>query len=129
MNPAALKATAKWVKEGGTIIVDEDSFDEKGLQKAGYKTDDPIKEDKLDKYNIIQAPISSLTKEALKDMGLDPKSILRSKNMFALGMVYWIFDRPLNYTEEFFEKKFKKSLWLLKQIKQFSVQVITMPKP
>ncbi len=108
MNPAALKATAKWVKEGGTIIVDEDSFDEKGLQKAGYKTDDPIKEDKLDKYNIIQAPISSLTKEALKDMGLDPKSILRSKNMFALGMVYWIFDRPLNYTEEFFEKKFKK---------------------
>lgn len=108
MNPAALKATAKWVKEGGTIIVDEDSFDEKGLQKAGYKTDDPIKEDKLDRFNIIQAPISSLTKEALKDMGLDPKSILRSKNMFALGMVYWIFDRPLSYTEEFFEKKFKK---------------------
>jgi 2-oxoglutarate/2-oxoacid ferredoxin oxidoreductase subunit alpha len=108
MNPAALKATAKWVKEGGTIIVDEDSFDEKGLKKAGYKTDDPIKEDKLDGYNIIEAPISSLTKEALKDMGLDPKSILRSKNMFALGMVYWIFDRPLSYTEEFFEKKFKK---------------------
>ena len=108
MNPAALKATAKWVKEGGTIIIDEDSFEEKGLRKAGYKTDDPIKEDKLDGYNIIMAPISSLTKEALKDMGLDPKSILRSKNMFALGMVYWIFDRPLNYTESFFEKKFKK---------------------
>jgi len=108
MNPAALKATAKWVKEGGTIIIDEDSFDEKGLKKAGYNTEDPIQEDKLDGYNIIQAPISSLTKEALKDKGLDPKSILRSKNMFALGMVYWIFDRPLNYTEDFFEKKFKK---------------------
>jgi 2-oxoglutarate ferredoxin oxidoreductase subunit alpha len=108
MNPAALKATAKWVKEGGTIIIDEDSFDEKGLKKAGYETDDPINEDKLDGYNVIQAPITSLTKEALKDMGLDPKSILRSKNMFALGMVYWIFDRPLNYTEDFFEKKFKK---------------------
>jgi len=107
MNPAALKATAKWVKEGGTIIIDEDSLDDRGLKKAGYKTDDPIKEDKLDKYNIILAPISSLTKEALKDKGLDPKSILRSKNMFALGMVYWIFDRPLSYTEEFFEKKFK----------------------
>ena len=107
MNPAALKATTKWVKDGGTIILDEDSFDEKGLKKAGYKTDDPIKEDKLDGYNIIQAPISSLTKEALKDMGLDTKSVLRSKNMFALGMVYWIFDRPLNYTESFFEKKFK----------------------
>jgi 2-oxoglutarate ferredoxin oxidoreductase subunit alpha len=107
MNPAALKATSKWVKEGGTIIIDEDSLDEKGLKKAGYKTDDPIKEDKLDKYNIILAPVSSLTKEALKDKGLDPKSILRSKNMFALGMVYWIFDRPLSYTEEFFERKFK----------------------
>lgn len=107
MNPAALKATSKWVKEGGTIIIDEDSLDERGLKKAGYKTDDPIKEDKLDKYNIILAPISSLTKEALKDKGLDPKSILRSKNMFALGMVYWIFNRPLSYTEEFFEKKFK----------------------
>lgn len=108
MNPAALKATAKWVKNGGTIILDEDSFDERGLKKAGYKTDNPILEDKLDGYNIIKAPISSLTKEALKDSGLDPKSVLRSKNMFALGMVYWIFDRPLNYTEEFFEKKFQK---------------------
>jgi len=107
MNPAALKATSKWVKDGGTIIIDEDSIDEKGLKKAGYKTEDPIKEDKLDRFNIILAPISSLTKEALKDKGLDPKSILRSKNMFALGMVYWIFDRPLNYTESFFEKKFK----------------------
>lgn len=107
MNPAALKANAKWVKEGGTIIIDEDSLDEKGLRKAGYKTDDPIIEDKLDRFNIIMAPVSSLTKEALKDKGLDPKSILRSKNMFTLGMVYWIFDRPLNYTESFFETKFK----------------------
>jgi 2-oxoglutarate ferredoxin oxidoreductase subunit alpha len=107
MNPAALKATAKWVTEGGTIIIDEDSIDEKGLRKAGYKSEDPISEDKLEKFNIIMAPISSLTKEALKDKGLDPKSVLRSKNMFALGMIYWIFDRPLSYTESFFEKKFK----------------------
>ncbi|MCK5170489.1 MAG: 2-oxoacid:acceptor oxidoreductase family protein, partial [Bacteroidales bacterium] len=114
MNPAALKATAKWVKEGGTIIIDEDSIDERGLQKAGYKTDDPIKEDKLDGYNIIQAPISSLTKEALKDIGLDSKSILRSKNMFALGMVYWIFDRPMKYTESFLEDKFKKKPLVIK---------------
>jgi len=108
MNPAALRANAKWVKEGGSIIIDEDSFDEKGLQKAGYKTNDPILEDKLDRFNIIKAPISSLTKEALKDLGIDPKSILRSKNMFALGMVFWIFDRPLDYTEKYFEKKFAK---------------------
>ena len=108
LNPAALKANVKWIKEGGTIILDSDSFDEKNLNKAGYKTDNPIKEDNLIKQNIIWAPISTLTKETLKDIGLDAKSILRSKNMFALGMVFWLFDRPLNYTEKFFEKKFKK---------------------
>jgi len=108
MNPAALKANIKSVRSGGTIIADEDSFTPKGLRKAGYETDDPIKEDKLEGYNIIKAPITTLTKETLKDVGLDPKSILRSKNMFALGMVYWLFERPLKYTEQFFEQKFKK---------------------
>jgi 2-oxoglutarate ferredoxin oxidoreductase subunit alpha len=108
MNPAALKANVKMVKSGGTIIVDQDSFTDKNLRKAGYETDDPIKEDKLEGYNIIKAPVTTLTKETLKDMGLDPKSILRSKNMFALGMVYWLFERPLKYTEQFFEQKFKK---------------------
>ncbi|MFP4041312.1 MAG: 2-oxoacid:acceptor oxidoreductase subunit alpha [Bacteroidota bacterium] len=108
MNPAALKANAKWVRKGGTIIIDIDSFTDRGLEKAGYETDDPIKEDKLDGYNVIKAPITTLTQETLKDVGLDPKSILRSKNMFALGVVYWLFDRPLKYTEQFFERKFKK---------------------
>ncbi len=108
MNPAALKANAKWMKPGGTIIIDVDSFDEKNLKKAGYKTNDPITEDKLGDYNIIKAPISTLTKESLKDMGLDNKSILRSKNMYALGLVYWLFNRPLNHTEEYIKKKFKK---------------------
>ena len=108
MNPAALKANAKWMKPGGTIIIDVDSFDEKNLKKAGYKTNDPITEDKLGDYNIIKAPISTLTKESLKDMGLDNKSILRSKNMYALGLVYWLFNRPLDHTEEYIKKKFKK---------------------
>ncbi|MEA3316907.1 MAG: 2-oxoacid:acceptor oxidoreductase subunit alpha [Bacteroidota bacterium] len=108
MNPAALKANVGWVKTGGIIIYDEDSFDEKGLKKAGYKTDNPIEEDKLDGYKIINAPISTLTKEALKDIGLDNKSVLRSKNMFALGLVYWLVERPLEFTEKFFEEKFKK---------------------
>ncbi len=108
MNPAALKANAKWMKPGGTIIIDVDSFDEKNLKKAGYKTNDPITEDKLGDYNIIKAPISTLTKESLKDMGLDNKSVLRSKNMYALGLVYWLFNRPLNHTEEYIKKKFKK---------------------
>jgi 2-oxoglutarate ferredoxin oxidoreductase subunit alpha len=106
MNPAALKANAKWVKPGGTIIYDEGNFTEKNIEKAGYISD-PVKEDKLEDFNIIAAPISSLVKEALKEFGLDPKSVLRTKNMFALGMVYWLFDRKLKYTEDYFEKKFR----------------------
>ena len=106
MNPAAIKANGKWVKPGGTIIYDEGNFTEKNIEKAGY-IKDPISEEKLENYNIIAAPISSMVKEALKDFGLDPKSVLRTKNMFALGMVYWLFDRKLKYTEEYFVKKFK----------------------
>ncbi len=107
MNPAALKANARWLKPGATVIIDNDNFIEKWIKKAGYD-EDPIQEEKLDEFNVIKAPISSLTKEALKDSGLDQKSVLRSKNMFALGMVYWLFNRPLAFTEEFFEIKFKK---------------------
>ena len=106
MNPAALKANAKWIKPGGTIIYDEGNFTEKNIEKAGYEKN-PILEEKLESYNVIAAPISSMVKEALKDFGLDPKSVLRTKNMFALGMVYWLFDRKLKYTEDYFEKKFK----------------------
>lgn len=105
MNPAAIRANAAWVKEGGTVIYDADNFNEKNIEKAGYDSD-PVKEEKLESYNIIAAPISSLVKVALKDCGLDPKTILRTKNMFALGMVYWLFDRKLDYTEAFFDKKF-----------------------
>ncbi len=106
MNPAAIKANGKWIKPGGTIIYDENNFTEKNIEKAGYEKD-PIKEEKLESYNIIAAPISYMVKEALKDFGLDPKSVLRTKNMFALGMVYWLFDRKLDYTEEYFIKKFQ----------------------
>lgn len=109
MNPAALKANAKWMKPGGTIILDVDSCDEKNLRKAGYETDDPITEGKLEGYHIVKAPITTLTKESLKDMGLDNKSILRSKNMYALGLVYWVFDRPLDHTKDYINKKFKKN--------------------
>jgi 2-oxoglutarate ferredoxin oxidoreductase subunit alpha len=105
MNPAAIKSNAAWVKEGGTVIYDLDNFTDKNIVKAGYKSD-PIKEEKLESYNIIAAPISTLVKEALKDLGLDPKTVLRTKNMFALGMVYWVFDRKLDYTEAFFDRKF-----------------------
>jgi 2-oxoglutarate ferredoxin oxidoreductase subunit alpha len=109
MNPAAIKANAKWIKPGGTVIYDEGNFTEKNIEKAGYEKD-PIKEEKLEDYNIIAAPISSMVKEALKDFGLDPKSVLRTKNMFALGMVYWLFNRDLKYTEDYFDKKFSNKM-------------------
>ncbi len=107
MNPAALKANAKWLKPGATIIVDSDTFNEKGLQRANFKTNDPIKELKLEDYQTIFAPITTLTKESLKETDLDNKSIVRSKNMFALGMVYYMYERPLHFTEHYFEEKFK----------------------
>ena len=94
----------------------KDNFTEKNIEKAGYEKD-PITEEKLENYNIIAAPISSMVKEALKDFGLDPKSVLRTKNMFALGMVYWLFDRNLKYTEDYFDKKFKNKPELQRQIK------------
>ena len=106
MNPAAIKANVSWIKEGSTIIYDKDNFTDKLLEKAGYKGD-PIAEERIEHYNIIAAPITSMVKFALKDLNLDPKSVARTKNMFALGMVYWMFERKLDYTEEYFEKKFK----------------------
>ena len=93
---------------GGTIIYDTDAFTEKNLKKAHFQTDDPFKECNLEDYYKIPVPISSLTREGLKDFGLDNKSILRSKNMFALGLVCWMFNRPLDYIEEFLRAKFAK---------------------
>lgn len=117
MNPAAIKANARWVRPKGIIIYDENSFTEKNIKKAGYE-EDPVKEEKLDNCNIIAAPISAMVKEALKDFGLDPKSVLRTKNMFALGMVYWLFNRKLKHTEEYFEKKFRKKPDIVKANKK-----------
>jgi len=117
MNPAAVKANLRWVKEGGTIIVDIDSFTQKNLEKAGY-SDDPLKEDRIGNYNVIEVPITSLTREAIADMGMDNKSILRSKNMFALGVVFYIFGRPLEHTEKYFESKFSKTPTLIEANKR-----------
>ena len=107
MNPAALKANKSWVKKGGTIIANIDSFSKRDLEKAGYE-DSPLDDNSFQGYNLVEAPITSLTREALKDSGLDGKSISRSKNMFALGIVYWMFNRPMKQTENFLRKKFAK---------------------
>ncbi len=108
MNPAALKANAKFMNPGGTIIYDSDSFNEKNLLKANFVTDDPFTECNLNDNFKIAVPITTLTKESLKDFGLDNKSILRSKNMFALGLVCWMFNRPMDYIEEYVITKFGK---------------------
>ena len=106
MNPAGLKTNLHAVKAGHTIIVDVDSFTKKNLQKAEYESN-PLEDGSLDNYRVIEVSMTSLTREALKDMGLENKSITRSKNMFALGMVYWMYNRDMNHTLNFFQQKFK----------------------
>jgi len=113
MNPAALKANAKWTKPTATIIIDIDAFDEAGIKRAGYATLDPFAELKIEDRNIIPSPITTLTKESLKESGLDNKAILRSKNMFTLGMCFFLFNRSLDHTYEYLEDKFKKKPQLI----------------
>lgn len=107
MNPAGLKTNLHAVKPGHTIIVDTDAFTKKNLEKALYETN-PLRDGSLENYRVIEVDMTSLTKEALKNVeGLDNKSITRSKNMFALGMVYWMYGRSKQHTIDFFNKKFK----------------------
>lgn len=108
MNPAALKANAAFLNPGASIIFDVDSFNLKNFEKAQYKTTDAFTELKLEDFIQIPVPITSMTKESLKELELDNKSVLRCKNMFALGLICWMFDRPLDYIEGFIQKKFGK---------------------
>ena len=108
MNPAALKANAKWCKRNAMILVDDDAFDEAGMQKAGFKTENPFTELAVEDRTIIVAPITTLTKESLKDSGMDNKAILKCKNMFTLGIACYIYNRPLEPIFAYLEKKFSK---------------------
>ena len=108
MNPAALRANAKWLKKGATVICDVDTFTEKGVARAGFKTANPFVELNISDYNIIYAPITSMTKEALKESPLDMKSIVKCKNMFALGICFYLYSRPLEHTEAYLDRKFRK---------------------
>jgi len=105
LNPAALKANMKWVKSGATIIIDIDNFDNKYYKKAGF-IEDPLGDGTLDGYNVVKAPISQLSKATVKDLGVDAKSAERTKNQFALGILYWLFNKDLKFGEEFIENKF-----------------------
>ncbi len=106
MNPASLKSNLKWAKPGATIIVDSDSFEEKAIEKAGYKSN-PLEDNSLTGYNLIKAPASSTVRETLKDLGINVKTIDRTRNMFALGITYYLFDKELDTSIEFFKEKFK----------------------
>ena len=107
MNPAALRSNLKWVRKGGNIIVDIDNFDRRSFEKAGYDSD-PFTDGSLNAFNLIKAPITSLTKKALEGSSLDTKSTVRCKNMFALGIMYWLFDRSMAQSVKTIEAKFKK---------------------
>lgn len=108
MNPAALKANAKWCKRHAMILVDEDAFDDAGIRKAGFKTDNPFVELGIEDRTLIVAPITTMTRESLKDSGMDAKSVLKCKNMFTLGIACYIFNRPLKPIYDYLEKKFSK---------------------
>ena len=107
MNPAALKANAKWLKRTAMVLIDSDTFDETGLARAGFEGD-PIAEMHIEDRTIIVAPITTLTHESLKDSGLDKKTIEKCKNMFTLGMACYIFNRPMEYIFQYLERKFGK---------------------
>ena len=108
MNPAALKANAKWLKPDSTVIIDGDTLDEKHIAKAGFKTLDVIAELGLQDYNIVIPDITSMTKDALEGMGLDNKSVVKCKNMFALGICFYLYNRPMEHTFEYINTKFAK---------------------
>ena len=108
MNPAALKANRKWLKAGATVILDGDSVTEEHLKRAGFETTDFAAELKLDEYNLVVPDITSMTREALKETGLDNKAVAKCKNMFALGICFWMFDRPEEHALEYIDKKFLK---------------------
>ena len=105
MNPAALKTNIDDLKPGGVVFVDIGAFSEKNLRKAGYEAD-PLENGATDKFRIVKIDMSRLTLEAVKEHGLSQKEALRSKNMWALGLVYWMYGRKRQATVDWLSKKF-----------------------
>ena len=106
MNPAALKTNLGDLEEGGTLIVDGDAFTEGNIAKAGYKTN-PLRDGSLGRYRVFEIPITSMTLKAVSGSGLAGRNASRCKNFFALGLVFWLYERPVDYTRGWIEKKFK----------------------
>jgi 2-oxoglutarate/2-oxoacid ferredoxin oxidoreductase subunit alpha len=107
MNPAAIAANVGFLKPGGIVVTDVDEFSKKNLKKADYD-ENPLEDGTLEDFRVVKAPVTFLTKEALKETGLDNSEIVRCRNMFALGVVFHLFSRPLSDTIAFLNKKFAK---------------------
>ena len=108
MNAAALKTQYRYAKPQATIIIDTDSFGPKDLQKAAFKTDDYLGEMGIDPDRVVACPLTTMVKDCLKDTGMDNKAILKCRNMFALGLVCWLFNRDLSLVANFLREKFAK---------------------
>ena len=108
MNPASLIANMKWVKNDAILIVNSDEFTDKNLEKAGFESN-PLDDNTLSGHLVVQVPLNTLTHAAVKDLDLDNKSVMKSKNMFALGIIFFLFNRDYTKTFSFFEAKFKKN--------------------
>lgn len=113
MNPAALKANMKWLKHGATVIIDIDNFDNKHYKKAGYE-EDPLHDNSLEGYNVVKAPITSLSRDTAQPFGLDQKTADKTRNQFVSGMLFWLFNRDLKIGENFLSSKFKSKPDLIK---------------
>ena len=105
MNPAALKTNLRDLPKGGTLIVNADAFTDRNLEKAGYKAN-PLEDGSLNEYQVHAVPLTSMTLEALKDVEVTKREAERSKNMFALGLMSWLYNRPFEGTLTFIERKF-----------------------
>ncbi len=105
MNPAALRANIGMLPKGAIVLVNVDAFDERSLKKAGYDTD-PLADESLSAYKVYEVPMTSITQEVCKDAGVKPRDAERSKNFFALGLVSWLFTRPVDPTLEWIGKRF-----------------------
>ena len=107
MNPAALKANLRWVKNGGLVLANKTAFTPLELKKAGYEVS-PLDDDSLKGYRLIPVAIDQMNMEATKDAGLGVKDAERCKNMFALGLVYWLYDRPLDLTLQYIAEEVRQ---------------------
>jgi 2-oxoglutarate ferredoxin oxidoreductase subunit alpha len=105
MNPAALRANVTELEPGGTLLVNSDAFEQRNLEKAGYQAS-PLEDGSLGAFRVIQVPMTTITLEATKPLGVKPRDAERSKNFFALGLLTWMYTRPVDPTLQWIDDKF-----------------------